>query len=293
MLNTIKALNIMRMMGRAAPATATLAAPVPQEPAATTDPEVSQARLFGLAYAKDAGSEMLRTIKKNSVDAELVTKICLGVSMPHQIGFILGLAALRWDTVTHVMESITLILGAVGIPVAVDYLILICIRTLSARAAATISKVVAFVAMLFPIGVSAYVNFAAPAAPLIKGLFVVAVLLIPTSQAVRALNRPNFRKIDRMEREVKAQVATVGVQPEPAPTVASSGDIRKAQLRKADAARELARVSPNLSVGQLAAATGVSRSTASGILKKSGPSSAPISPGRVSTAELNADMAAV
>jgi hypothetical protein len=90
----------------------------------------------------------------------------------------------------------------------VDYLILICVRTLAARGAARSSKIVAFVAMLFPVGVSGTVNFLAPAPTLIRVLFAIAVFLIPISQGVRAMNRPDFRKVQAMETEVADQVAT-------------------------------------------------------------------------------------
>lgn len=168
----------------------------------------TQARIFAKAYAKDTAAEMLAAIKANARDAERVTKIALGVSMPHQIGFILGLAPLRWDSVPHVLESVTLVLGAIGIPIAVDYLILICVRTLAARGAAKASKITAFVAMLFPVGVSATVNFLAPAPMLIRLLFAIAVVLIPISQGVRAMNRPDFRKVQAMETEVADQLAS-------------------------------------------------------------------------------------
>jgi hypothetical protein len=168
----------------------------------------SQARIFAKAYAKDTAREMLEAIKANARDAEKVTKIALGVSMPHQVGYILGLAPLQWDNVTHILESVTLILGAIGIPIAVDYLILICVRTLVARGAAKVSKVTAFVAMLFPVGVSATVNFLAPAPMLIRILFAIAVVLIPISQGVRAMNRPDFRKVQAMENDVAEQIAS-------------------------------------------------------------------------------------
>jgi hypothetical protein len=167
----------------------------------------TQARIFAKAYAKDTAAEMLAAIKANARDAERVTKIALGVSMPHQIGFILRLAPLQWDSVPHVLESVTLILGAIGIPIAVDYLILICVRTLAARGAAKASKITAFLAMLFPVGVSGTVNFLAPAPTLIRILFAIAVVLIPISQGVRAMNRPDFRKVQNMEIEVAEQVA--------------------------------------------------------------------------------------
>lgn len=169
----------------------------------------TQAQLFATEYAKDTAREMLDTIKGTKTKAERVTRIALAVSMPHQIGFILGLAPLKWGTLREILESATLILGAVLIPVAVDYLILICIQILSARGAADSSKKLAFFGMLFPVGVSGAVNVIAPAPTLIRVLFGVAVVLIPLSQGIRAFTRPDFAKIERMETEIAGQVTAV------------------------------------------------------------------------------------
>src|SRR5258705_13554979 len=96
----------------------------PATPAAPADPTVSQAQLFAVEYARDTAREMLDAIKENARGSERVTKIALAVSMPHQVGYLLGLAPLQWDTLNHILESLTLIGLAVGVPVAVDYLIL-------------------------------------------------------------------------------------------------------------------------------------------------------------------------
>jgi hypothetical protein len=169
----------------------------------------TQAQLFATEYAKDTAREMLDTIKGTKTKAERVTRIALAVSMPHQIGFILGLAPLRWGSLREILESATLILGSVLIPVAVDYLILICIQVLSARGAANSSKKLAFWGMLFPIGVSGTVNVLAPAPALIRVLFGVAVVLIPLAEGIRAMTRPDFGKIERMETEIAGQVTAV------------------------------------------------------------------------------------
>jgi hypothetical protein len=169
----------------------------------------TQAQLFATEYAKDTAREMLDTIKGTKTKAERVTRIALAISMPHQIGFILGLAPLQWGTLREVLESATLILGAVLIPVAVDYLILICIQVLSARGAADVSKKLAFWGMLFPIGVSGTVNVLAPAPALIRVLFGVAVVLIPLAEGIRAMTRPDFGKIERMETEIAGQVTAI------------------------------------------------------------------------------------
>jgi|RhiMethySRZTD1v2_1073278.scaffolds.fasta_scaffold92895_2 hypothetical protein len=169
-------------------------------------PITTQAQLFATEYARDTAREMLDTIKTVGRKAGWVTRIVLAVSMPHQIGFILGLAPLQWDSLEHILAGLTLILGSVLIPVAVDYLILICIQVLAARGMARKVKRAALYLMAFPILVSGTVNVAAPAPLLIRVLFGVAVVLIPMSQWLRANIRPDFRAIEQMETEVAAQV---------------------------------------------------------------------------------------
>lgn len=200
----------------------------------------TQASRFAAKYAKNTAREMLNAVKRNARDAEIVTKIALGVSMPHQVGYILGMAPLQWDTLTHWMESLTLITGATGIPVAVDFLILICVRTVAARGAATVSKVVAFVAMLFPIGLSATVNFLAPAPMLLRALFGLVVVLVPISQGVRAMNRPDFRKVEAIETLIIAQAPAVAVAPAGPDPVRSERARRAAQTRRDRAERDAA-----------------------------------------------------
>ena len=167
----------------------------------------TQASIFAKEWSTETASELLTGIKRNAKDAEKVTMIALGVSMPHQFGYILSKAPLHWANLMDWVESATLLIGAVGIPVAVDYLILICVRTLVARGAATVSKVVAFIAMLFPVTISATVNFIAPAPTIVRLLFGLVVILVPIAQGVRAMNRPDFRKIEAIEVDLATQVA--------------------------------------------------------------------------------------
>ena len=234
----------------------------------------TQAAIFATNHAKNAAEEALSGIRKNARNAETVTKIALGVSMPHQIAFILGLVPLHFPTVggtaavlTGWLESFTLIAGAFGIPVAVDYLILICIRTLAAVAASRVGKRVAFTVMLFPVGVSGAVNVLAPAPALIRVLFGVAVVLIPLSQAVRvASQNPDFRKIEAMELEIQ-QVVPVP-EDEALEVTGPSRDHVAARSRAANARRIYA-ANPSLTVPQLAAAAGVGRNTARRIIRQS------------------------
>jgi len=233
---------------------------------------VTQASIFAAEHAKTAAEESLSNIRRNARNAETVTKIALGVSMPHQIAFILGLVPLHFPTTGGAaavmigwLESLTLIAGAFGIPVAVDYLILICIRTMAAVAASRTAKRTAFSVMLFPVGVSGAVNVLAPAPVLIRVLFGVAVVLIPMSQAVRvASQNPDFAKIEALELSITQQVST------PTESSASSEAAQRTRAKQARInaanARRLYAANPGLTVAQLAAAGGIGRNAAKRII---------------------------
>lgn len=167
----------------------------------------TQAQIFATEYAKNTAQEMLDTIKATGKKAGRVSRIVLAVSMPHQIGFILGLAPLHWALdLRIILESITLILGSVLIPVAVDYLILICIQVIAARGMARKVKTAAIYVMAFPILVSGAVNVLAPAPTIMRVLFGVMVVLIPMAEGLRSFIRPDFSAIEAMEVEVASQV---------------------------------------------------------------------------------------
>lgn len=176
----------------------------------------TQAQIFATEYAKNTAKEMLETISGVGRKAGRVSRIVLAVSMPHQIAFILGLAPLHfgWD-LRRVLESITLILGAVLIPVAVDYLILICIQVIAARGMARSVKKGAIAVMAFPILVSGAVNVIAPAPTVMRVLFGVMVVLIPMAEGLRSFIRPDFSAIEKMESEVASQVGQPRRQLEP------------------------------------------------------------------------------
>jgi hypothetical protein len=234
--------------------------------------QTTQAALFGREYAQDAARESLDDIKRNAKDADKVTKIALGISMPHQAAFILSLVPIAFPVTGDLkhaiiawIESIVAIAASFAIPVAVDYLILICIRNLAQRAASRVAKLTAFWVMLVPITLSATVNMLAPSPWLVRSLFGAIVVLIPLSQAVRVTGaRPDFRKLGTMELDVRAEIAAVEpvtevVAPEPTSPVAD------ARARAAEA-RRLVASNPNLRVAEIASLTGVSRSTARQII---------------------------
>ncbi len=192
----------------------------------------TQAQLFATEYAKNAASNMLDVIKAISNRAGLITKIALGVSMPHQIGYILALAVphMHFDSPSGFLEAITMVLLAVGVPIATDLLILNCIETIGAAAAEKASKTRAFVIMFIPVIASGSVNFLAPAPMLIKVLAAFIVVMVPVAQSLRFI-RPDFAKIERMETTIASQLA-------PAPVVDDALKAKRSEAaRKAAATR--------------------------------------------------------
>ena len=167
----------------------------------TTAP--TQAQIFRAEHAKNAARNMLDVIEAIGERSKFITRIALGVSMPHQIGYILALAIphMHWDTPSAILESLTMILLAVGVPVATDLLILNCIETIGAAAVARAWKWRAFWLMFMPAAASGTVNFLAPAPMLIKVLAAFIVALIPLSQVLRFIN-PDFGKIEEMETDI-------------------------------------------------------------------------------------------
>lgn len=231
----------------------------------------TQAQIFASEYTKDTAREMLDTIRSTGRRAGRVSRIVLGISMPHQIGFVLGLAPLHWaPDIRVILESITLILGAVLIPVAVDYLILICIQVIAARGMARSVKRAAIWMMVFPILVSGTVNVIAPAPTVMRVLFGVMVVLIPMAEGLRSFIRPDFAAIEKMESEVAQQVAKPARKLDP--------EVAAERARKARITRESNRLA-RMSRGQRAAYTRQRNALA------------PVSPGEVPLEELNAGMA--
>lgn len=178
----------------------------------TTTAETSQARHFAAEYAANSAREMLDTIGSVGKKAGHVSRIVLAVSMPHQIAFILSLAPLAWGNVHDMLFSFTLILAAVLVPIAVDYLILICIQVIAARAMAKNVKQGAIAVMAFPILISGAVNVLAPAPWQMRVLFGAMVVLIPLAEGLRAFIRPDFGQIEAMEKEVASQVSVLEPQ---------------------------------------------------------------------------------
>src|SRR4029078_167564 len=172
--------------------------------------QVKQAYRFAIAWAEDAAQEMLDTLKRIKKRSNIITKLVLSASMPHQFAYILVLELpfMDWGTLIGITESIGMLLIAVAFPVGCDLLILNCIETVGAKAASMASRKRALALMFFPVCGSAYVNFDAPGPGLTKYLAGAMILLIPASPALRFIV-PDFAKIDAMETSVVASVAPV------------------------------------------------------------------------------------
>jgi hypothetical protein len=173
---------------------------------------VSQAQQFAAEYARNAAAELLATVKDVGHKSGRITKIALGVSMPHQIGFLVGVAPLTWHSPREVLQSVTVVSGSVLIPVVVDLMIMTCVQVVSTRAVVSSARKLALYLMIFPVLLSALVNVIAPGPWLLRAVFGAIVLFVPMAEGLRAAIKPDFRQVERAETEIAAQVA-------PAPTV--------------------------------------------------------------------------
>lgn len=245
---------------------------------ATTQPGVSQAALFAREHAKGAAQKMLDALEEISKNSVRITKIALGVSMPHQIAFLLGLILPFLHVTTPVgdyallLQELTHILGMLllvgGVPIAADLLIVNCIRIAGEPAASDSSKKVAMFIMVLPVTASVAVNVMAPAPHWILRVlagFIVGV--IPAAQILRVLVQPDFAKIEKMELSVESKLIqgfdTVVVTPV-APIEASvdQRQLNKQRMVAAQKARELAVQAPEITLVQLMRATGCGRGAA-------------------------------
>lgn len=169
----------------------------------------SQARIFQEQFAADAGHNMRRTILATIRRAKVLTMIALGVSMPHQMSYLISvvgphLSSQGWA----IVDSIGMLLIAASIPVLSDLLIINAIEQISSPAASFASKLRAMGALVVPLGVSGYVNFAASGPITIKVLSALIVAYVVISEVLKFV-KPDFKKIDRIENENLAETHVV------------------------------------------------------------------------------------
>ncbi len=206
-----------------------------------TSPQ-TQAAEFAAQYAKDAGPEMLATVKNVGKKAGTVTGIALGVSMPHQIGYLIGLSPMAWHTPQQILGSLTGITSAIGVPVAVDFMIMTCVQVIAAKAATSFARKLALALILVPVLVSSTVNVIAPDPTILRALYGAIVLFIPMAEALKAaLKKPDFKQLDQAETAIAAEVAKPAVAGRKCPAGCTCGKhtpkAKKPAVRKAAAPR--------------------------------------------------------
>ena len=173
-----------------------------QEPAAP----VSQARIFQERFAADAGENMRKTILRTIRRATILTVIALSVSMPHQMSYLVSKVGphLHFEG-WQIVDSVGMIMVAVSIPVLSDLLIINAIEQISSPAASFASKLRAMGALVVPLGVSGFVNFAASGPMTIKVLAAHIVFYVVISEILKFV-KPDWRKIDKIEHENLVEV---------------------------------------------------------------------------------------
>jgi hypothetical protein len=211
---------------------------------------VRQAVQFALEHAAGAAQEMMDTLKRISKRSNLITKLVIGASIPHQIMFIVNEAVpyLDWSQ-KHWIDSIAMFFIAVAFPAGCDLLLLNCIETVSARAASAQSRIWALALMLLPTAGSCIVNFLAYGPLLIKLLAGGMVLLVPMSQSLKFI-KADFKKMDDYETSIVASVTS-----EPEPTVSARKKRRRGPSKKAQILKLLAD-NPSMDAKELAGAAG-------------------------------------
>jgi hypothetical protein len=243
-------------------------------PTAPAAPGVSQAAIFAREHAKNAAKGMLAALDEINRNAVKITKIALGVSMPHQVSFLLGLALpfMHWNSPVEILHAAGILMLVLGAPVIADLLIVNCIKVVSQNAADKGSKKAAIWIMLLPVIASSGVNGLAPAPHwIVRTLAIFVVVAIPLSEILRFLVRPDFAQIEQMEISIEEKlVRKVEDVVEPAPVtvpVVDQKQIDKQRKLAAERAREMARQNPNLSVAALARAAGCGTTAAKTALK--------------------------
>ena len=108
----------------------------------------AEAQKFAAEYSAKLASENLKTIRQNRWASLAIMVIAMVISFTHQRDYLITLGAPR--------------LGAWLIPIAFDAMTFICVRQAGTPAMLHKGKVIALVALPFPVGVSMVVNFSAP-----------------------------------------------------------------------------------------------------------------------------------
>lgn len=238
------------------------AAPTGAAPTTPVPPGVSQAAIFAREHAKNAAKGMLDALDEIGKNSVKITKIALGVSMPHQVSFLLGLVLpyMHWSSPVEILHAVGMLMLVLGAPVIADLLIVNCIKVVGQPAAEKGSKKAAIWIMLLPVIASSGVNGLAPAPHwVVRVLAVFVVAAIPMSEILRFLVRPDFAQIEKMEISIEDKLTRKiedVIAPEPAAPVVDHRQLNKQRMLAAERARELARQNPAMSAAALARAAG-------------------------------------
>lgn len=239
------------------------AAPTVAAPTTPVPPGVSQAAIFAREHAKNAAKGMLDALDEIGKNSVKITKIALGVSMPHQVSFLLGLVLpyMHWSSPVEILHAAGMLMLVLGAPVIADLLIVNCIKVVGQPAAEKGSKKAAIWIMLLPVIASSGVNGLAPAPHwVVRVLAVFVVAAIPMSEILRFLVRPDFAQIEKMEISIEDKLTRKiedVIAPEPtAVQVVDHRQLNKQRMLAAERARELARQNPAMSAAALARAAG-------------------------------------
>lgn len=166
----------------------------------------TQTSFYAAKHAANLAKQSLRTIWIVRWCANLILAIGIGVSTPHQANYLMDRGMDQYS--------------AWLIPISADLLAAICVKVLSTAAIQALGRWSAGGVLLFPLGVSGLINYLAPGELLVRYAFVVPVLMIPAAEFVASRIRPNFKRLDAMERELApADVEPVPVVVEPVPAV--------------------------------------------------------------------------
>jgi len=230
---------------------------------------------FGRRYQQGTSREMLDVLDANRKAAERNTRMALYLSIPHQALYLLSKVELRHTTPVEWAETVIALAMALVIPYLVDQLILMCIRTLAARAAANAAKWRSAGTLAVALPASMYVNFAAPG-PLVLRLGAAGLIVLVGLYQVARSARPDFAKVGETERAMKAEVDSIAAS---AATKAPARQKSAAVIRRnGERARELATANPRMTVTELVRVSGVGRDRARRILDEVNLVNIPTSP---------------
>lgn len=148
----------------------------------------TMAESYATKYAATMVEGVLSTIKWVRVACTSIMLIAMITSYAHQREFLASLG--------------TPVLGAFLIPISLDAFTFLCVKILGTRGMAQSARRTALVMLVFPVLVSGAVNFLAPGDIITKGIYLVAVLMIPAAEYAGSKVKPDFTIMGAMEAEV-------------------------------------------------------------------------------------------